>query len=98
MESAPRFGVIHVNKVQSNIFTLHSLINGAVTYIHTTGEIGPARINDSFTLTVSGKWIVNGKMIQNVTVHVFIHPLGSSPPVVHIGKLFTVIEGGKYTS
>lgn len=38
VESAPRFGVIQVNKVLSNIFTLRSLIDGVVTYIHTTGR------------------------------------------------------------
>ncbi|XP_026776488.3 FRAS1-related extracellular matrix protein 2-like [Pangasianodon hypophthalmus] len=95
VESTPRFGVIQVNKVLSNIFTLRSLINGAVTYIHTAGEVGPARTNDSFSLTVSGKWIVNGKMIQNVMVHVSIHPVDNSPPVVRIGEQFTVEEGGK---
>uniref|UniRef100_A0A3B4BU34 Calx-beta domain-containing protein n=1 Tax=Pygocentrus nattereri TaxID=42514 RepID=A0A3B4BU34_PYGNA len=95
VESAPRFGVIQVNGILSSIFTLRNLINGTVTYIHTAGEVGPVIKKDSFSLNISGKWIVNGNMIQKVTAHVSILPVDNSPPVIHVREQFTVEEGGK---
>ncbi|KAI4893101.1 hypothetical protein NFI96_026772 [Prochilodus magdalenae] len=95
VDPPPRFGVIQVNGILSGIFTLGDFINGAVTYVHTAGEIGPNVGNDSFGLKVSGTWIVNGSSIQKVRVHVSLLPVDNSPPVVHVGEQFTVEEGGK---
>ncbi|KAL6483774.1 hypothetical protein MHYP_G00086460 [Metynnis hypsauchen] len=95
VEPAPRFGVIQVNGILSSIFTLCNLINGTVTYIHTAGEVGPAIKKDSFSLNVSGKWIVNGNMIQKVTTHVSVLPVDNNPPVIRVREQFTVEEGGK---
>lgn len=94
-ESAPRFGVIRANGVVSTVFPLLSFIDGTVTYMHSGGEVGPAGKNDSFSLLVSSKWIVNGSMIQKIRVYVSILPVDNNPPIIHIGEQFTVEEGGK---
>ncbi|XP_030630785.1 FRAS1-related extracellular matrix protein 2 [Chanos chanos] len=95
VDSPPRFGVIQVNGVLSRTFTLYDLNSGAVSYVHTAGEVGQIRKDDFFNLTVSGKWIIQGNVIQKVRVHVPVLPVDNIQPVIHIVQQFTVIEGSE---
>ncbi|XP_006629615.2 FRAS1-related extracellular matrix protein 3 [Lepisosteus oculatus] len=98
VEEPPKLGEIMVNGVSSERFTQQDIINGAVVYAHTSGEIGPLKQHDSFNLTISdmsNEWVVGGNKVQGVRVHVTILPVDSMPPVVKVSDQFTVLEGEK---
>ncbi|XP_064795225.1 FRAS1-related extracellular matrix protein 2-like [Oncorhynchus masou masou] len=96
IEQPPRFGVVQVQGVPSDRLTLRDIIDGQVTYVHTSGEIGPGKHNDTFTLTVIGPWISGGnRVIQKVKVQVSILPVDSVPPIISVRDLLKVTEGEK---
>ncbi|XP_032398648.1 FRAS1-related extracellular matrix protein 3 [Etheostoma spectabile] len=98
VEEPPRLGEILVNGAPAERFTQEDIINGAVVYAHTSGEIGTVKKHDSFNLTLSDlseQWVVGGNKVQGVTVHVTILPVDSIPPVVSVGEQFVGIEGEK---
>ncbi|XP_023190178.1 FRAS1-related extracellular matrix protein 3 [Xiphophorus maculatus] len=98
VEEPPRLGEILVNGAPAERFTQEDIINGVVVYAHTSGEIGPVKVHDSFNLTLSDmsdQWVVGGNKVQGVTVHVTILPVDSIPPVVSVGGQFVVMEGEK---
>ncbi|XP_072552171.1 FRAS1-related extracellular matrix protein 2-like [Salminus brasiliensis] len=95
LESAPSSGAIQVNGILSGTFPLLTLTDGGVIYRHTAGEVGLTKKNDSLSLAVSGKWVVDGSIIQKIRVHISILPVDNVPPVIHVGERFTVEEGGK---
>nr|XP_057928027.1 FRAS1-related extracellular matrix protein 3 [Doryrhamphus excisus] len=98
VEEPPRLGEILVNGAPAEKFTQADIINGAVVYVHTSGEIGPIKQYDSFNLTLSDlsdQWVVGGNKVQGVTVHVTILPVDSIPPIVSVGGQFVVVEGEK---
>uniref|UniRef100_A0A671KDL8 Fras1 related extracellular matrix 3 n=1 Tax=Sinocyclocheilus anshuiensis TaxID=1608454 RepID=A0A671KDL8_9TELE len=98
VEEPPRLGEIMVNGAPAERFTQQDIINGAVVYVHTSGEIGPIKEHDSFNLTISDmsdEWVVGGNKVQGVRVHVTILPVDSIPPIVNIGSQFVVVEGEK---
>ncbi|XP_064877235.1 FRAS1-related extracellular matrix protein 2-like [Oncorhynchus nerka] len=96
IEQPPRFGVVQVQGVPSDRLTLRDIIDGQVTYVHTSGEVGPGKHNDTFTLTVIGPWISGGnRVIQKVKVQVSILPVDSVPPIISVGDLLKVTEGEK---
>ncbi|XP_077427082.1 FRAS1-related extracellular matrix protein 3 [Vanacampus margaritifer] len=98
VEEPPRLGEILVNGAPAERFTQADIINGAVVYVHTSGEIGPVKVHDSFNLTLSDlseQWVVGGNKVQGVTVHVTILPVDSIPPIVSVGGQFVVLEGEK---
>ncbi|XP_077380250.1 FRAS1-related extracellular matrix protein 3 [Festucalex cinctus] len=98
VEEPPRLGEILVNGAPAERFTQADIINGAVLYVHTSGEIGPVKVHDSFNLTLSDlseQWVVGGNKVQGVTVHVTILPVDSIPPIVSVGGQFVVLEGEK---
>ncbi|KAL2098421.1 hypothetical protein ACEWY4_007628 [Coilia grayii] len=100
VEEPPRLGDILVNGRQAERFTQQDIINGVVVYAHTSGEIGPYKVHDSFNLTISDmsdEWVVGGNKVQGVTVQVTILPLDSIPPIVIVGEQFVVVEGEKNT-
>ncbi|KAM8843174.1 FRAS1-related extracellular matrix protein 3 [Synchiropus picturatus] len=98
VEEAPKLGEILLNGAPTERFTQEDIINGAVVYAHTSGEIGPVKESDSFNLTLtdmSEQWVVGGNKVQGVTVHVTILPVDSIPPIVSVGEQFVVVEGEK---
>lgn len=98
LEEPPRLGEILVNGAPAERFTQADIINGAVVYAHTSGEIGPIKQYDSFNLTLSDmsdQWVVGGNKVQGVTVHVTILPVDSISPIVSVGEQFVVVEGEK---
>ncbi|XP_072320110.1 FRAS1-related extracellular matrix protein 3 [Eucyclogobius newberryi] len=98
VEEPPRLGEILVNDAPAERFTQADIINGFVVYAHTSGEIGPIKVYDSFNLTLSDmsdQWTVGGNKVQGVTVHVTILPVDSNSPVVSVGEQFVVVEGEK---
>ncbi|XP_043918185.1 FRAS1-related extracellular matrix protein 3 [Protopterus annectens] len=98
VEELPRLGDIQVNGVPSERFTQQDLISGSVSYVHTSGEIGPQKQYDSFNLTVSDlsdEWVVGGNKVQGVRVSVIILPVDNTAPIVTVGEQFTVPEGEK---
>uniref|UniRef100_A0A4W5KA39 FRAS1-related extracellular matrix protein N-terminal domain-containing protein n=1 Tax=Hucho hucho TaxID=62062 RepID=A0A4W5KA39_9TELE len=96
IEQPPRFGVVQVQGALSDRLTLRDIIDGQVTYVHTSGEIGPGKHNDTFTLTMIGPWISGGnRVIQKVKVQVSILPVDSVPPILRVRGLLKVTEGEK---
>lgn len=98
VEAAPAYGEILVNGKPSNMFTQADLINGLVTYAHTTGEIGLSSKQDHFNLTLtdmSDEWAVGGNKITGVSVHVTILPVDNQAPAVTVVPTFSVTEGDK---
>ncbi|XP_061888272.1 FRAS1-related extracellular matrix protein 3 [Entelurus aequoreus] len=98
VDEPPRLGELLVNGAPAERFTQADIINGAVVYVHTSGEIGPVKQYDSFNLTLSDlsdQWVVGGNKVQGVTVHVTILPVDSIPPIVSVGGQFFVVEGEK---
>ncbi|KAK5603641.1 FRAS1- extracellular matrix protein 2 [Crenichthys baileyi] len=98
VEVPPILGEILVNGAPAERFTQEDIINGVVEYAHTSGEIGPVKVHDSFNLTLSDmsdQWVVGGNKVQAVTVHVTILPVDSIAPVVRVGGQFVVVEGEK---
>ncbi|XP_036620894.1 FRAS1-related extracellular matrix protein 3 [Trichosurus vulpecula] len=100
VEKSPKLGIILVNGLPTEQFTQSDLINGAVVYAHTGGEIGMQTQHDAFNLTISDHsdvWVVEGKIVEGVQVQVTVLPIDSVPPEVKVGELFSVPEGGKGT-
>ncbi|MGH0133017.1 UNVERIFIED_CONTAM: hypothetical protein FKN15_022782 [Acipenser sinensis] len=98
VDEPPNLGEILVNGLLSERFTQQDMINGAVVYAHTSGEIGLFKVHDSFNLTISDlsdEWVVGGNKVQGVRVHVTILPVDSMAPIVTVGDHFTVLEGEK---
>ncbi|NXV33419.1 FREM2 protein, partial [Rissa tridactyla] len=101
VQDPPKLGDILVDGVQSEKFTQHDLISGAVAYAHTSGEIGLKKRYDSFNLTISDlsrEWVVGGSAVQRVRVAVTILPVDSiAPEVMVASEPLSVLEGGKST-
>nr|XP_033804567.1 FRAS1-related extracellular matrix protein 2 isoform X2 [Geotrypetes seraphini] len=98
VEDPPLYGDIHVNGIAAERFTQRDIIEGAVVYVHTGGELGLYKKEDSFNLSLSDmseEWTVGGNTIQGVQVHVTILPVDNKAPGVTVGEQFTVIEGDK---
>ncbi|NXT84904.1 FREM3 protein, partial [Zapornia atra] len=101
VQDPPKLGDILVDGVQSEKFTQHDLISGAVAYTHTSGEIGLKKRYDSFNLTISdlsGEWVVGGSTVHRVRVAVTILPVDNiAPEVMVVAMPLSVFEGGKGT-
>ncbi|KAM9456047.1 FRAS1-related extracellular matrix protein 2a [Clarias gariepinus] len=100
VENAPLYGEIMVNGIPSNMFTQADIINGLVTYTHSSGEIGLFSKQDHFNLTLtdmSDEWAVGGNKITGVSVHVSILPVDNQAPIVKVVPTFSVTEGDKNT-
>ncbi|KAM4702076.1 FRAS1-related extracellular matrix protein 2 [Discoglossus pictus] len=98
VEDPPFFGEILVNGVPSERFSQRDIIDGTVVYVHTSGEIGLQKIEDSFNLTLSDmseEWTIGGNTVNGVRVQVTILPVDNQSPVVTVGTQFTVVEGEK---
>ncbi|XP_032811128.1 FRAS1-related extracellular matrix protein 2-like [Petromyzon marinus] len=98
VEDVPKSGEILVNGAPAERFTQQDIINGAVLYAHTGGEIGAQKQEDGFNLTISDlsdEWVVGGNNVQGVRVRVTILPVDSVAPVVTMGEQFAVNEGDK---
>lgn len=99
VEDPPLMGEILVKGVPTTKFTQADIINGAVVYAHTGGEIGLTSQQDGFNLTLSDMsddWAVGGNKVTGVHVQVTILPVDSQAPEVRVGIQFSVIEGEKY--
>ncbi|TSX58287.1 FRAS1-related extracellular matrix protein 2 [Bagarius yarrelli] len=98
VEDAPAYGELLVNGIPSNVFTQADIINGMVTYTHTSGEIGLSSKQDHFNLTLndmSDEWAVGGNKITGVSVYVTILPVDNQAPEVTVIPTFNVTEGDK---
>ncbi|XP_040196307.1 FRAS1-related extracellular matrix protein 2 [Rana temporaria] len=98
VEDPPRLGEILVNGLPSERFSQRDIIDGAVIYSHSAGEIGLQKMEDSFNLTLSDlseEWTVGGNRVTGVRVQVTILPIDNQAPLVTVGEQFTVIEGEK---
>ncbi|KAJ1114419.1 hypothetical protein NDU88_002657 [Pleurodeles waltl] len=98
VEDPPLLGDILVNGIPGERFSQRDIIDGAVVYSHTSGEIGPLKKEDSFNLTLSDmseEWTVGGNTVQGVRIQVTILPVDSQPPEITVGEQFTVVEGDK---
>uniref|UniRef100_A0A8C5LW09 FRAS1 related extracellular matrix 2 n=1 Tax=Leptobrachium leishanense TaxID=445787 RepID=A0A8C5LW09_9ANUR len=98
VEDPPFLGEILVNGVPADRFTQRDIIDGAVVYTHTSGEIGLQKKEDSFNLTLSDlseEWTVGGNTVNGVRVQVTILPLDNQSPIVSVNSQFTVLEGEK---
>ncbi|XP_074087677.1 FRAS1-related extracellular matrix protein 3 [Macrotis lagotis] len=95
---SPKLGIILVNGLPIEQFTLEDLISGKVSYVHTGGEIGMQKQYDAFNLTISHHHdvlVLESKLVKGVQVQVTVLPIDSVPPEVKVGELFCVPEGGK---
>eukprot|EP00062_Callorhinchus_milii_P013911 gi/632962602/ref/XP_007897409.1/ PREDICTED: FRAS1-related extracellular matrix protein 3 [Callorhinchus milii] len=98
VEDTPKLGEILVNGLPAERFTQEDIINGAVVYAHTSGEIGIQKRQDSFNLTISdlsNEWVVGGNKVQGVTVQVTILSVDSVAPDIVLRERYTVVEGEK---
>ncbi|KAI5930317.1 FRAS1-related extracellular matrix protein 2 [Manis javanica] len=98
LEDPPLYGEILVSGVPAEQFTQKDILEGAVIYAHTSGEIGLFPKADSFNLSlsdVSQEWRLGGSAIQGVTVWVTILPVDSQAPEISLGEQFIVTEGNK---
>nr|XP_054756056.1 extracellular matrix protein 3 [Lytechinus pictus] len=98
VDRQPTEGRIESNGVVADVFTQQDIVNGLVRYVHTGGEIGPSKRDDSFNLTLSDMspdWILGGNEITQVEVYVAILPVDNLAPNVTMGVQFYVDEAGK---
>ncbi|XP_072171221.1 extracellular matrix protein 3-like [Diadema setosum] len=98
VDREPTEGKIQSNSIDTLIFTQQDIVNGLVRYVHTSGEIGPTKREDSFNLTLSDMspdWVVGGNQITQVEVFVTILPVDNLAPNVTMGIQFYVDEAGK---
>ncbi|NXQ66192.1 FREM2 protein, partial [Quiscalus mexicanus] len=98
VEDPPQHGSILVQGVPAERFSQRDLLDGAVVYAHTGGEIGLLPKEDVFNLTLSDlseKWRVRGNVVQGVSVLVTILPVDSQAPEIFVGEQFMVTEGDK---
>ncbi|XP_074843128.1 FRAS1-related extracellular matrix protein 2 isoform X2 [Carettochelys insculpta] len=98
VEDPPQHGSILVQGVPAERFSQRDLLDGAVVYAHTGGEIGLFPKEDTFNLTLSDlseEWSVGGNIVQGVSVLVTILPVDSQAPEVFVGEQFMVVEGEK---
>lgn len=98
LEEPPALGEILVRGAPAASFTQADVINGAVAYAHTGGEIGLTTQRDGFNLTLtdmSDHWTVGGNKVTGVHVQVTVLPVDSQAPEVGLGAGFRVLEGQK---
>ncbi|XP_071950665.1 extracellular matrix protein 3-like [Antedon mediterranea] len=98
ISAQPKKGVIENGGLQVNSFTQQDVVNGFISYRHTSGEIGPTMASDSFNLTLSDmsdEFIHGGNRITQIEVYVTILPVDSVPPNVTFGEILFVDEAGK---
>ncbi|NXC03213.1 FREM2 protein, partial [Orthonyx spaldingii] len=98
VEDPPQHGSILVQGVPAERFSQRDLLDGAVVYAHTGGEIGLLPKEDAFNLTLSDlseKWRIRGNVVQGVSVLVTILPVDSQAPEIFVGEQFLVTEGDK---
>ncbi|NXE46860.1 FREM2 protein, partial [Casuarius casuarius] len=98
VEDPPQHGDILVQGVPAERFSQRDLLDGAVVYAHTGGEIGLLPKEDTFNLTLSDlseEWSIRGNVVQGVSVLVTILPVDSQAPEIFVGEQFMVTEGDK---
>uniref|UniRef100_A0A8C5TK83 FRAS1 related extracellular matrix 2 n=1 Tax=Malurus cyaneus samueli TaxID=2593467 RepID=A0A8C5TK83_9PASS len=98
VEGPPQHGSILVQGVPAERFSQRDLLDGAVVYAHTGGEIGLLPKEDAFNLTLSNlseKWRVRGNVVHGVSVLVTILPVDNQAPEIFGGEQFMVMEGDK---
>ena len=98
VDRPPTEGRIESNYVPTDVFTQQDIVNGLVRYVHTGGEIGPTKRDDSFNLTLSDMspdWVIGGNQITQVEVYVTVLPVDNLAPNVTLGVQFYVEEAGK---
>uniref|UniRef100_A0A7M4E5Y7 FRAS1 related extracellular matrix 2 n=2 Tax=Crocodylus TaxID=8500 RepID=A0A7M4E5Y7_CROPO len=98
VEDPPQHGDILVHGVPAERFSQRDVLDGAVVYAHTGGEIGLLPKEDAFNLTLSDmseEWSIGGNIVQGVSVLVTILPVDSQAPEIFVGEHFMVVEGDK---
>uniref|UniRef100_A0A8C0GTI4 FRAS1 related extracellular matrix 2 n=1 Tax=Chelonoidis abingdonii TaxID=106734 RepID=A0A8C0GTI4_CHEAB len=98
LEDPPQHGDILVQGVPAEKFSQRDLLDGAVVYAHTGGEIGLLPKEDTFNLTLSDlseEWSIGGNVVRGVSVLVTILPVDSQAPEVFVGEHLIVVEGDK---
>ncbi|KAM7179831.1 FRAS1-related extracellular matrix protein 2 [Macrochelys suwanniensis] len=98
VEDPPQHGDILVQGVPAERFSQRDLLDGAVVYAHTGGEIGLLPKEDTFNLTLSDlseQWSIGGNVVRGVSVLVTILPVDSQAPEVFVGEHLMVVEGDK---
>uniref|UniRef100_A0A8C4VP97 FRAS1 related extracellular matrix 2 n=1 Tax=Gopherus evgoodei TaxID=1825980 RepID=A0A8C4VP97_9SAUR len=98
VEDPPQHGDILVQGVPAERFSQRDLLDGAVVYAHTGGEIGLLPKEDTFNLTLSDlseEWSIGGNVVHGVSVLVTILPVDSQAPEVFVGEHLIVVEGDK---
>ncbi|TFJ95652.1 CD5 antigen-like protein [Platysternon megacephalum] len=98
VEDPPQHGDILVQGVPAERFSQRDLLDGAVVYAHTGGEIGLLPKEDTFNLTLSDlseEWSIGGNVVRGVSVLVTILPVDSQAPEVFVGEHLMVVEGDK---
>ncbi|XP_023571612.1 FRAS1-related extracellular matrix protein 1 isoform X2 [Octodon degus] len=105
----PQHGMVRKAGVRVDWFSQGDVISGAVTYMHTGGEVGLVPRLDTVSLVVSDQEMgpfVNGCCHNGpdpsapphgsfpvYDLNITVHPVDNQPPSIVIGSMFVVDEG-----
>ncbi|XP_060629597.2 FRAS1-related extracellular matrix protein 1-like isoform X2 [Anolis sagrei] len=109
----PKYGVIQKDNFVVNRFSQHDVTQGAISYVHTGGEIGCEYIVDSITFVISDgetgigdDCCIDTKFPSSIPLHpsLRVHdlsftilPINNQEPSIQTGEIFVVDEGTSTT-
>lgn len=93
----PKYGILQLRGGPATKFTQKDVKNGAVQYIHSSGEIGSHSIKDSVTFIVSDQHYKASADLPLFNLNITITPVDNQKPTIIAGLPIEVEEGKKFT-